>query len=311
MSELLHARLGTALALVAVAVAGLPFLAVLLFVLRRVGWLGPQMSASRRSLVTDLAYTVLGPFTDTISRLATTLGVAGCALALGWKVGPHILQGFGPVVKQPRWLIVFEMLVLSDFIYYWVHRAAHTVPVLWRLHAVHHSTQRLRWSSALRAHPGEIYLHFVTAVPLFFLGFPVDALAPLAPLITLYAVLIHTNVNTSFRRVSYIVNTPVFHGWHHALDIRDGTKNYAGFFPLFDKLFGTYTLPDRLPEEYGIDDAGMPETFVAQLSYPFRSRSPSHEAAEPALAWPDVARRDGAEGASIASSVWQRRAHQL
>jgi sterol desaturase/sphingolipid hydroxylase (fatty acid hydroxylase superfamily) len=264
------------LLLAGVALVTLPILAAVGALLRRRGWIGPEAPPARRSLATDLAYVVLGPLTEVASRVATTLGVAACAVALGRHVGPELLEGFGPVAGQPRWLTVVEMLVLSDFVYYWVHRTAHAVPWMWRLHAIHHSAEHLRWSSALRAHPAEIYLHVVTALPLFLLGFPVDALVPLAPLVTLYAVWIHTNVPVTLRPVSYVVNTPVFHGWHHARDVSDGTKNFAGFFPLFDALFGTYHVPASLPSEYGIDDSDVPETLWAQLVYPFRSREPAH-----------------------------------
>lgn len=275
MLELLFLRLNDLKGVLLLTASGLPFLVVSIFVIERLGWFGIQMTPSRRSFRTDFGYVVLGPFTEVVARTLTTLAVVACGIALGRQVGPELLGGFGPVVKQPRWLIIAEMLVVHDFLYYWVHRAAHTVPWMWRLHAVHHSTRHLRWSSALRAHPGEIYLHLATTVPLFLLGFPVDALVPMTPLFTFYAILIHTNRNVSFRRLSYVVNTPTFHGWHHALEVKDGGTNFAGLFPIFDALFGTYQLPDQLPKEVGIDDADMPDTFLAQLWYPFRRRSAS------------------------------------
>lgn len=284
MRELFLLRLGDLKGILAVTGAGIPFLALSLFTLDRLGWPGIQMTPSRRSLRTDFGYVVLGPFSELIGRILTTLAVVVCAVALGRHVGPDLLTGFGPVVKQPRWAVLGEMLVIHDFLYYWVHRAAHTVPWLWRLHAVHHSTRHLRWSSALRAHPGEIYLHIATTIPFFLLGFPVDALVPLTPLFTLYAILIHTNRKVALRRLSYVVNTPLFHGWHHALEVKNGGTNFAGLFPVFDAMFGTYQVPDHLPTEVGIDDAEMPETLLAQLRYPFRRRStslaiPNHETA--------------------------------
>jgi sterol desaturase/sphingolipid hydroxylase (fatty acid hydroxylase superfamily) len=108
-------------------------------------------------------------------------------------------------------------------------------------------------------------------VPLFFLGFPVDAVKVVGPLTSLYAIVIHSNVNVSARWLNYLFNSPRFHAWHHALDAKDGGVNFAGFFPLFDALFGTYKLPGHLPDAYGIDDAEMPEICAAQLVYPFRS----------------------------------------
>jgi sterol desaturase/sphingolipid hydroxylase (fatty acid hydroxylase superfamily) len=246
----------------------------LLVVLQRSGRLTWSPSASQRSLLTDLGYFLLAPFTDFFSRTFTTLGIAACALIIGNHVGLELLDGFGPVVQQPRWLVMSEMLVLSDFIYYWTHRLAHTVPFLWRFHAVHHSTQHLRWTSALRAHPAEIYVHFVNMLPLFLLGFPIDALAPLAPIVTLYAFLIHCDANVALRRISYFVNTPMFHGWHHARVVKGSGTNFAGFFPIFDAMFGTYQLPEARPVEVGMDDAQMPETCLAQLRYSLQPRSP-------------------------------------
>jgi sterol desaturase/sphingolipid hydroxylase (fatty acid hydroxylase superfamily) len=272
MGELLHLRLGALVVVAALAAVGLPILARALIVLERSGRIRATTNPSHRSLRTDLGYLLLAPLTELLSKILTTLAIAACALLASDHVGPELLRGFGPVVKQPRWLMVLEMLVLSDFIYYWTHRLAHTHPVLWRFHAVHHSTRHLRWTSAWRAHPAEVYLHLLTVVPLFLLGFPVDALAPLSPFIALYALLIHSNVNVSVRRLSYVVNSPRYHGWHHALDAKEGGTNFAGFFPLFDALFGTYLLPDHLPRDHGIDDPAMPDTGLAQLKYPFRRR---------------------------------------
>lgn len=271
MQELLRIRLGSMTAVAAFASVAFFALRFLAAALERSGRIRAVTSSSERSLRTDLGYMLLSPLMEVLSKTFSTFTVVACALLVGRRAGPELLEGFGPVIRQPRWLIVLEMLVLSDFVYYWVHRAAHTFAPLWRLHAVHHSTQHMRWTSALRAHPAEVYLHLVTVVPLFLLGFPVDGLAPLAPFITLYAFLIHADSNVSMRRVSYFANSPMYHGWHHALDAKDGGVNFAGFFPLFDALFGTYRLPAERPAAVGIDDTSMPETCVAQLKYAFRS----------------------------------------
>lgn len=270
MADLLETRLGPVLGIAVLAIAGVPVLRHGLVVLERSGRIKPATTIPQRGLRTDLYYLLLSPLTDALSKTVTTFAVVACAMLLGEEIGPGALKGFGPVAEQPRWLIVIEMLVLSDFIYYWTHRMAHTVPALWRLHAVHHSSQHLRWISALRAHPAEVYLHLITAVPLFIVGFPVDGMAILAPLVTFYAFLIHTDSEIAMRKLSYVMNSPMFHGWHHALEVKNGGVNFAGFFPIFDKLFGTYRLPEERPSAVGIDDEQMPETYLAQLAYPFR-----------------------------------------
>jgi sterol desaturase/sphingolipid hydroxylase (fatty acid hydroxylase superfamily) len=232
----------------------------------------------QRSLETDLVYTLLSPVVSMASCALTTLGIAVCALSMRKQLGPELLRGFGPLARQPRPLMIAEMLLLSDLVYYFTHRLAHSVPALWRLHAVHHSTRRLRAVSAFRAHPLEIYVHLVNALPLFLLGFPVDALSVLAPITMLYALWIHSDSALSLRRLGLVVNTPMFHGWHHALHVPGGVKNFAGFFPFFDALFGTYALPPCRPAAVGVDPS-PPDTYVAQLAHPFRA---ARDAAAPA-----------------------------
>lgn len=301
-------------ALGVVAVLGFFALRHALSALERSGRI-PGEDASRRSLFTDLGYIVLSPATEVVSRVVTTLILAGCAVLAGRHVGPEILRGFGPVMRQPRWLIISEMFVLSDFIYYWTHRMAHTVPALWRLHAVHHSTRHLRWTSALRAHPGEVYAHVIPLVPLFLLGFPVEGLLALAPVISLYALFIHVDVNLSAGRLGYVLNSPRFHGWHHALEVDGPGVNFAGFFPLFDALFGTYRLPGERPRDVGIEDPEMPDTCLAQLGYPFRDRAatppeggPSGALAESIPPVSSTRRRDRVPSSSFSSSATRRAA---
>lgn len=271
IGDLLRTRLWPFSALAFGAVVAFCGLGRLRSALERSGKL--RANASRTSLWTDIGYLILSPIPEVLSRTLAIVAIAPCAVLIGRELGPDLFGGFGPVMRQPRWLVVSEMFVLSDFIYYWTHRMAHTVPALWRLHAVHHSTKHLRWTSALRAHPAEVYSHVLALAPLFLLGFPVEALAALTPLISLCALFIHTDSNFSVRKLSYVFNSPRYHGWHHALDVRDGSVNFAGFFPVFDALFGTYRLPEERPAAVGIDDPAMPETCLEQIAYPFRTSS--------------------------------------
>lgn len=240
--------------------------------LERSGRIRAVTNPSRRSLRTDLVYLFLAPVSELFSRLVVILALVAAAAIGGRGFRPELLSGFGAVVRQPRWLMVVELIVFADFVYYWIHRAAHTIPALWRFHAVHHSSEHLRWTSALRAHPIETYCHVAIALPLFLLGFPFDALVAVLGVSGLYSFVIHANVNVSSRRFRYVVNSPRYHAWHHARDASGGTVNFAGFFPAFDALFGTYKHPDRMPAAFGLDDPAtprVPEDFLGQLKYPF------------------------------------------
>jgi len=172
-------------------------------------------------------------------------------------------------MQQPRALVVQEMLLHGDLFYYWTHRLAHSVPWLWRLHAVHHSTRELGYGSALRAHPAEAYVHLVHQLPLLLLGFPLSVLAEMAPLIALYAMWIHGPRAALPRALGWLVNTPAFHRLHHARDVRDGTRNYAGWFPFYDALFGTYRAPTSAPVACGIEGSDIPADCLGQLLHPF------------------------------------------
>jgi sterol desaturase/sphingolipid hydroxylase (fatty acid hydroxylase superfamily) len=68
------------------------------------------------------------------------------------------------------------------------------------------------------------------------------------------------------------VATPVFHRWHHTSREKGGDTNFAGTFPLWDILFGTFRMPKgALPDQYGVDDqSSFPREIIGQLAYPFR-----------------------------------------
>lgn len=289
MFELLQERLGIVAILAPIAAVSMALLGWWVAYVNRDGALTEGLTPEQHSFWTDMGYLALIPVTEAISCISTTLGITACAVIAGDHVGKELLRGFGPVIAQPRWLIIVEMLVIGDLFYYWGHRLAHQVPLLWRFHAVHHANKHLRATSALRAHPLETYVHVLHIVPLFLIGFPVDALLPLMPFVTLYAMFIHADKRWTLRRVSYLVNTPGFHRWHHALEIPDGTKNYAGMFPFYDALFGTYHLPDQPPSALGIEHDDVPDTCAAQLLYPFRARPSVSTRAEPATASAPVA----------------------
>jgi hypothetical protein len=67
---------------------------------------------------------------------------------------------------------------------------------------------------------------------------------------------------------------PKFHRWHHTSEDEGLDKNFAGLFPLFDILSGTYYMPEeRLPERFGLNADNAPQTFWGQMISPFRNQS--------------------------------------
>jgi sterol desaturase/sphingolipid hydroxylase (fatty acid hydroxylase superfamily) len=181
-----------------------------------------------------------------------------------------------------------EMLLLLDLASYASHRLCHTVPWLWRFHAIHHSTTNMNWLSAARTHPlDDAFRLSLNLLPLFCLGFPIHAAMKLFPLVAFYALFVHSNLALTLRPISYLVTSPVYHRFHHTLRAEGGDKNFAGLFPIFDKIFGTYYLPRTLPVRLGPDHDDVPVDFIGQLAHPFRcpETAPNDvRAADPPLA---------------------------
>jgi sterol desaturase/sphingolipid hydroxylase (fatty acid hydroxylase superfamily) len=82
---------------------------------------------------------------------------------------------------------------------------------------------------------------------------------------------VHANLNWTLGPFKYVLASPVFHRWHHTALERGGSKNFAGTFPIFDLMFGTFYMPaNALPDCYGVPDPAFPKGFAAQLAYPFK-----------------------------------------
>ena len=183
-----------------------------------------------------------------------------------------LMRGFGPISQQPLWLQAIEILIISDFIVYWVHRSIfHKSLKYWKIHAVHHSSEELDWLSSVRLHPlNELVTITVRGLPLILLGWSPVSVAVVAPITTLHAFLLHSNVNWTFGPFRYVISSPVFHRWHHTKMDQGGMKNFAGLFPIWDLMFGTFYMPEgKVPKNFGIDGE-MPEDFKGQMLYPIK-----------------------------------------
>ena len=139
-----------------------------------------------------------------------------------------------------------EALIILELVGYWSHRLMHTVPSLWRLHRVHHSSERMDWLAAAHLHPFDASFGRVLAViPLAFLGFSRATFGGALVLLQLHAIFQHANLRVRFGPLSKVISSPQVHHWHHTNDLGARDRNFAGLFPWIDALFGTLHLPDR------------------------------------------------------------------
>jgi sterol desaturase/sphingolipid hydroxylase (fatty acid hydroxylase superfamily) len=164
------------------------------------------------------------------------------------------------------------IMLLTDLIQYWLHRAFHRVPVLWRFHAVHHSAKSMDWIAGARMHFLEvIVLRGVTAIPMFTLGFDPAAIQTYLLIVYFYSAFIHANIGWNLKPVEPVLATPRFHHWHHGEEKEAIDVNFAIHFPILDRLFGTHHMPEgRWPKGYGIGGHPVPAGYWKQFLYPFR-----------------------------------------
>lgn len=232
-----------------------------------------------KELVTDAVYWFLSPYYRVVSQVF----IAGLLIAFGMLIGnddpKSFLSGWGPLSRQPFWLILLETLVLGDFCSYWVHRGLHRSALLWRIHAIHHSAKTIRWSTIGRVHPlNELANYCMGVLPCIAIGLPVKAVLTVIPVMMWWAVMVHCDFNTAFAPLSKVFVSPRFHRWHHTHSQEGGSSNFGNFLALWDWMFGTHYLPsDRRPEVFGLDVDDMPEGYFGQLLYPFGATRPAEE----------------------------------
>lgn len=184
------------------------------------------------------------------------------------------LAGVRAMIASQPWPLQFlEVVLLTDLVQYWFHRAFHRVPFLWGFHAVHHSAKSMDWLAGARMHFLEIVaLRGITSLPLLTFGFAPSVMQAYIGFVYIYSSLLHANLKGDFNRLGQIVATPRFHHWHHGIEDVAVDKNFAIHFPFLDRLFGTYYLPDsKWPTGYGVPE-NVPQGYWKQFGYPFRRR---------------------------------------
>ncbi|MBF0247726.1 MAG: sterol desaturase family protein [Alphaproteobacteria bacterium] len=180
-------------------------------------------------------------------------------------------QGWGVA----RWLglhdwqeVVVSLIALDLFDYFW-HRANHVIPLLWRFHKAHHHDSEMDVSTALRFHPGELFLSaFAKASWVLIWGPSAMAWFVFEGLISLCAQFHHSNIDLPApidRWLRRVVVTPRFHTSHHAVERAYGHANYSTIFSFWDPLFGTYRMIPRA--QLNSEAIGLPEARDLTLSY--------------------------------------------
>lgn len=174
-----------------------------------------------------------------LGRLVLPVGLAGVAL---WAGGQGI--GLFNWVDAPLWLVGAVSLAAMDLAVWAQHIAMHRVPLLWRMHRVHHSDPHIDVVTALRFHPAEILVSLVwKAAVVMLLGIPAWAAFAFEVALNAFAQFNHANwalPQPVDRVLRLLVVTPDMHRVHHSTDRVESNRNFGFCLSLWDRLFRLY-----------------------------------------------------------------------
>ncbi len=172
-------------------------------------------------------------------RLLLPAGAIGASLWAaehGW--------GLLNLVEWPHWIIVAIAVILLDLAIYAQHLLVHTIPLLWRLHMVHHADRDIDVTTGLRFHPVEILFSMLIKMGVvILLGAPAPAVLLFEIVLNGMAMFNHSNIRLP-KAVDAVIRmlfvTPDMHRVHHSVIRRETNSNFGFNLSVWDRLFGTY-----------------------------------------------------------------------
>ena len=237
----------------------------------------PGVSKSLRWL-NNLAIVVLNSLLLRLLFPAAAVGVAAMAGEQGW--------GLLNIYPVPYAVAVIVAVIGMDLAIYLQHVMVHAVPVLWRLHRVHHADLDYDVTTGARFHPLEILLSMlIKFATILVLGPPVVAVLIFEVLLNATAMFNHGNIRLPGavdRLLRWIVVTPDMHRVHHSVEDDEANSNFGFNLPWWDRLFGTYRDQPREGHEgmtIGIHryrDPAQVERLPGMLMLPFIGRIDSY-----------------------------------
>jgi sterol desaturase/sphingolipid hydroxylase (fatty acid hydroxylase superfamily) len=207
--------------------------------------------------------TLLGGGIGNVLSNALFLGVAEWSKA---RIGVTLWPSAWPLAAQ-----IVLCLVAADLGRYVQHRMMHSVPLLWRFHALHHSGVQLNVWKASRAHFVERMTQqmFALCLPIA-MGAPASVVAWYLIPASIIGFFAHSNADLDLGPVEYLIVGPRLHRFHHSANLDESNANYSALIVIWDVVFRTYFVPSaKGPERIGVVNDTMPREFVAQIIAPF------------------------------------------
>ena len=223
-------------------------------------------SKNDRDVTTDVSNLLINSVVTTVEKPLLVVLLVFVTANLSEQFGSNLWPSHWPLLAQ-----LLLMLLVAEFGRYWVHLAAHKVPLLWRLHAIHHSPNRLYFLNAGRFHPLEkIVFQLPEVVPFILLGTNVETIALYFVFNSLHGLFQHSNIKVKLGPLNYIFSMTELHRWHHSKHIEESDRNFGNNLIIWDLVFGTFYYPrDREVEDIGLVNPDYPKSYIGQLKAPF------------------------------------------
>ena len=212
-----------------------------------------------------------------VARLMIPTGLAAIAI---YAQNNHL--GMWNQIPMSLWLSMPISVLVFDCLIYWQHRVFHRVPMLWRIHRVHHADPHLDASTGLRFHPLEIALSLVVKIAaVILLGAPVLAILIFEVVLNATAIFNHSNIKLPIkvdRFLRIFIVTQAMHRIHHSQVVSETDSNFGFNLSIWDRLFGSYIEEAANGDEgikLGLKEYSSPKTntsLKALLLMPFRQK---------------------------------------
>ncbi|HEY0202817.1 MAG TPA: sterol desaturase family protein [Acetobacteraceae bacterium] len=189
-------------------------------------------------------------------------------------------RGLAQLMPAPAWLRdAISFLALDYTIYLW-HVLTHKVPILWRLHLVHHVDLDMDATTALRFHAADMLVSVpCRAAQVALLGVSPRALRFWQAFFFLSVLFHHSNLRLPpglERRLSRVLTTPRMHGIHHSTVRSETYSNWSSGLSLWDHLHSTFRMdvPDSRVQ-IGVPACRDPSSIRLRrsLAMPFQRQS--------------------------------------
>ena len=183
-----------------------------------------------------------------VARLAVPIGLTTVAI-YNQKNGIGLFN----LIEIPNVVAIILSLLLLDMVIYWQHRLFHRVPILWRLHRVHHADAHIDASTGLRFHPIEIILSILLKLVIIsMLGVPAIAVLIFEIALNGLAMFNHANIRLPLvieKPLRMILVTQILHRIHHSQWASETNSNYGFSVTWWDRLFGSYKSNASKPDQ--------------------------------------------------------------